>query len=665
MKTFQFKCLGIAALIFLVGCVGHVQADDSFASASTGVAWVRSDKDTVHSGMRVMVVDPVDITPSTKHAPARVQIATIAKVISVKDKRLMILDDFGLGEVDEADIIVLRSRDVFEQIEKRIPASHRTLAKAEFAALYSTPKAWKLFNQAIDEQPDNQWFRARQAMFYDGRGQMIELDGTSLEIKSEGRASAIGKVMRTRFLSINDKSYRLPSIINEDPQNTLARFAMMQNHVDTNALAKLTATADEELDAMRIVAAEIREQVPDHPIASATEIATTISHFNRGGNVDATQFKQALSLGDKASEIDPYNHQLLIALADGYREVNDLGRSGKFALLAVQRFPRKSESMACMLRCADARSSDKEVDAFLNTFPAATLSETLKLIEGIDIPNSDLLPPLRLVDGDGRLDIGYAIDEETQLNVYQILCLKDAHDCLRYLDQYDPTFDIGESNPEFKGMIMACSYSDSFHALQYILSGIKVKAGLEKAFDQAIARESSLCQWVLWNNGSRPSKASLEKLTEALSTDNAGLEKAINDSALETLAKMLPQVMGQAIEMRKLGVEHERESRNVIENLKRIARQQAVFGDLGGHAETTAGIRRTAQGVKQARNIQRLAVGLVADHLEKEYVAIEPLLSADAKETWFKNLDKFLNSQQAWMNEGRSRWPRNIESENK
>ncbi len=662
MNVLQNFRILVSPILLICGTTS-VFADDPPSLTKAKTAFVRTPDESVHAGMRIMVVDPADVTPSTEHAPSRVQIATIAKVTQTSGGELTILDDFGVGTVDTDNVIVLRRRDVFEQIARRIPASHQTLAQAEFASLYSMPKAWKLFIKAIDEQPDNQWFRARLAKFFADHKRFVELMSTAQELRREGRAAAVGEVVKSAVMSYNQKLENLVPLIRNDPKNTFARFAMMKGHADlVNSNLKVGMLNDYFLS-MKGSAERIRTQVPFYPAASAVELQVSVRHFNRSGRVNSKDFRTALAEGQKSIQADPHNGSLLIALADGYREAGDLPKAGKYALSAVQKFPRNSESVACLLRCADARSSNPEINTFFEDYRAAQISEMLKLIDGIDIPSRDPLPPLRLVDGDGRIDIGYTVDEETQLTAYAVLCLNDACDCLRYLNNYLPAFDLTQANPEFHDLIAACCYSDSYHALNYIVSTETPTSGIDKMFEQAMDRDSKVCLWVLWKNGLRPSDATTEQIAKSLSVETSEIETAIGDAALSDLAKALPKVLEQASEMRKLGIAHERESRNFVSRGEDIARRQAVYGDRTGYAQTMEGVRQAKENVKEGRQLQEVANVLLVDNLEREFQVIESLLDNESKKIWFENLNAFIESKEQWMKEGRSRWGRTIKSE--
>ena len=611
----------------------------------------RSATREVHPGVRVMVVDPADVTPSNEYAPSRVQIATIAKVTARDGKQLTIRDEFGLGTVNVDDVIQLGANDVDDQIKRRIPKSHRMLAEAEFAALHSKSIAWERFVELVENNPEHRWFRTRQAKFYVDHERLAELAAAMVDLTHEGSSSALSRVLALSTESMYGRVDGFKSILASDPNNTPARVGLLKTYAEMVRVSIAAESANEYYRFVSKTSDELWDQVPGHPVAAGVELDISVSLARAGKNVNVAWFKTALQRAEAALKADPYDLKLMLSLADACGAAGDSNKAGVIAMRAVERFPRSSEAVSLVLNHAEARANDQAIDKFCNDYKVSEIANGLRAIEEIDLPQGEnSMPPLRLVDGNGRRDNGYTVDEESQLSAMQILVLADNANCIRFLQDFDPTFAV--SSKSSHDLFAAACQTDSYHALEVLLRSsepLKQPSRWDPVFEMALSRKSDVCLCLLWGQGIRPSESVIEQLMERFACQNDDLGKAIGDAAIEKLASALPERFAPAINVRNTGINTERESRNLLARLEGIAQRQAIYGDSGGYQQTMNGVRELRQQLANSSDYEGTASILVVDCIHRELRTIKTLFDDERQKTWSRKLMSFAEAKHTWM----------------
>jgi len=652
MKIQNIAICSLLVVSFFAGANATLHGNEILADRNT---WDRIPGQKIGSGMRVMIVNPNDVTPDDK-AACRARIGSIAKVYSVgnggEGEELVVLDNFGLGKVKAVDVILLRQSDVFEQIEDRIPKSHRGIALAEFEALYDMAKARRSFRSVLKRNPANEEFKTRYALFLWKHSLSDELAKLKLEEHTQDDNERL--VIASALLPVGQRIDRLQAIAKRDQNSLFARTALASaletqllspNEKSNVAFLKLDYCAD-----------EINELVPDHPDAYTQIIACSIDRSLKGGSVDVDKYWGRLKKGEQSARRFPYNHNLLVALTEGNLAASNLVEASQFAMAAVTKFPISCKSVelvrACFNELEVAGIENQAVSKFGDEYKIGYLISGFNGADPADFYTGKL-PHVSLIDGTAPISLEESKDTSQRRGIAK-LCSEDQIECLRFLNAFVPDSISSASAEE---LFEACVESGSYHAMELLLSAGKKPENINRLFQRAIENEHDVMILQLREqNGGEFTQACVDSYTKAFDVSSGDMQNELTKKSIVRFQSELRGVFAQAIAMKKLAVEDRRSIESTYAQLERIAAHQQVYGDSYGLQQTNAGIRQLKQQLRDNQKVSNLANSLAKKNLNAEYEVIKEILDPAGLDEWLVATEKHVDQELAWFGTKFDRW---------
>ncbi len=508
-------------------------------------------------GCRVLIVDSDKVKPIEGLTTLTTFPAQVAKIVAEKKGGLVIRGFDGFGAVPANAVILLRNLDAKKLIESSFSGREKKLALAEFANLHDADEALKLYRELVDSEVEYDWPRVRLVdlmLQYNMTDQVAEV------LEPIGESSGAWSLKQVQMAVASENvDEQVARILDEDPNNVhalkvLARLMLIK-------ASDSSRTTDDRMHFAEQLAAKIVEL--EKVLSSDVEVAwlkLKLMMIAQQCGIEFSDEQQmtVIKVAMEALSKDPFSPNLLISISHSFEITGRSEAAIGLARTAAENFPRYADAISSFSLIAWNLASEKLVIAsdpavaeFSLAYNWPLVSQGIDRIARLDIPRTTSHLPFRNVDGDGRRDLGFLLDEETGLNACQLLCAIDNIDTLRFLDDKYEKIDYRFGEVDGVTLSHFCAAHDSFNSLAFLMEkqvpfDLASSKGL-KPIDWAIACKSIVCTQLLWNSGERPNEEHQTALCNWLKCKPDQLSEKLAASAIDRMVEDFELRNGDAL----------------------------------------------------------------------------------------------------------------------